>query len=91
MLRGDGSYPFDGNKWEMVLSIKQEMAEELAQGQVMNKEFVLIPRWEGDFAYGDWSRTRERDKKYTGDKQYFPDALAVYKHDFHWWLIRRKA
>ena len=72
MLRGDGSYPFDGNKWEMVLSIKQEMAEELAQGQVMNKEFVLIPRWEGD-------------------KQYFPDALAVYKHDFHWWLIRRKA
>jgi hypothetical protein len=87
MLRADGSYPFDGDKWEMVLCVDQETAERLADGKVCNKEFVLIPRWDGDFQYLDWRISGQQGI----DRKYFPGALAVYKHDFKWWLIRCKA
>ena len=89
-LRGDGSYPFDHyGKWEHVLKLSEDVATKLlGDHTITNKEFRVIPHSDYDIDYIRWD-TGGREWKEIGNREYYPRALAVYKHDFTWWLIRR--
>lgn len=88
-LRGDGAYPLEyGKGWERLMVLSEEVATKLLNDNtVTNKEFYIIPRWEGDYDYIKWNDDG-REKK-LWDKKYYTGATAVYKHDFTWWLIRK--
>ena len=87
--RGDGSYPFDRHGvWKQILTLSEEAALALLGGETLtNKEFKVIKRFDWDSDYEDWDEAGREVKLI--DKKYFPAALAVYKHDFSWYLIQK--
>lgn len=93
IYNSDGCYPLENGKgWEKILQIDEETVTSLLgnNGKLINKEFVVIPRWEDDYDYESWKEAG-REKHEYGRKKYYPGAIAVYKHDFKCWLIRKTA
>lgn len=87
----DGSYPFDNGNWSHLLQINEEIARNLLGGlRVCNKEFRVIERWDGDYQYTDWDESKGRERERMFERDYYPGAVAVYLHDFTYWLIKHK-
>ena len=83
--KSDGSYPFDDSgKWRYVLYLPEAAAKALLAEnyEVVNKCFRVIPRHENDYSYDMWDLHGRK-------KDYFRGALALYKHDFNFWLIEK--
>ena len=90
-LRGDGSYALDyGSGWERIMELSEDAAILLLGNHtITNKDLYVIPTQQGDYDYKYAHWDKEGREKNSFNKKYYPRALAVYKHDFTWWLIRR--
>lgn len=88
-VSGDGSYPLELRKeWVQIMKLSEAVADLLLGGKLTNKEFRVISRGDCDFEYDQWDKAG-REAKFW-DKKFFPGAVAVYKHDFSWYLIQKK-
>ncbi len=95
-VKADGEYAFDntlwGGRWKQVVQLPPSAVIAILGGHdLVNKQFRVIPFsfevFDGEVvpiesSYVEWDAAGR-------DRCVIPDfSLAVYRHDFKWWLIR---